>query len=813
MQKNTNTTVLYPNKRHKVFDNQQIDNQQIDNQQIDNQQIDNQQIDVFFDLTKSKNMDCVKNIVLQNNIKNFCGQLKFHKHPKYLNNNRINDFDKPFYSKHIYNDNSIVECLDYLNYHNTDFLNNKIKYIYDLLCNNITSSKNKKTQFNSINIIFIWFLKFNNDKLDYVPVFISKYKIDLFNFDAKIVEEKHLVNKNNYTIDSSWISASKTRNFLLDDPLIDYLEYNKLYEVDDLINFEDNNLSRKRKFSLSDVSSSQTTTNQTFLDTLFANGNQFEQLIINKLKEDYPSDLICILNISNYTNLTFKQITDPIFFEMTKKAINKGIPIIYQGVLHDCVNKSFGLPDLIIRADYIEKIFSQNIDIDTTILKKTNQMPYYVVDIKNSNIHLSANSDNVLNHIGTKPFKGQIAVYHQMLAQIQEYDTKKGFILASKWTRKQKDNIYTCTNPFDRLGIINFSDFDKTYIKIANDAIKWHQLIRTENNNLKCIEPTHDNLYPNMKNTTDIKFKNIKKFLANKNYEITNIWKCGVKNRANAFKQGIKEWSNPKLNSSILSINGKDAEIIDKMLNINRTNNNSILIVPNKIKSNLNEWRDINKLAFYLDFETINPTTFEIKTWSDTDINQFVGNDLIFMIGIGYSVNNIWTYESFIVEDLTEKKQIEIIYKMFDFIKNICDNYGFSGNKYQDVNIYHWSSFEHIILTKSCTKYNIVLPIYKWTDILKLFHEEPIIVKGALNFSLKTIGKAMYDHKLIDVFWDDSDCKTGLDAMFHAYQIYSNTDVKTNSIINNEQMKIINKYNEIDCKIMWAILNYLRNNH
>ena len=76
---------------------------------------------------------------------------------------------------------------------------------------------------------------------------------------------------------------------------------------------------------------------------------------------------------------------------------------------------------------------------------------------------------------------------------------------------------------------------------------------------------------------------------------------------------------------------------------------------------------------------------------------------------------------------------------MFNHVRNICIQYKFVENKYQDINIYHWSSFEQIVLTKLCSKYSIVLPIYKWTDILRLFHEEPILVKGALNFSLKTI--------------------------------------------------------------------------
>lgn len=61
--------------------------------------------------------------------------------------------------------------------------------------------------------------------------------------------------------------------------------------------------------------------------------------------------------------------------------IKKGIPIIYQGVLHDQKNKVYGLPDLIVRGDFINKIFNAEIDVYTD-KKSINNYPYYIIDIK-----------------------------------------------------------------------------------------------------------------------------------------------------------------------------------------------------------------------------------------------------------------------------------------------------------------------------------------------------------------------------------------------------------------------------------------------
>ena len=139
---------------------------------------------------------------------------------------------------------------------------------------------------------------------------------------------------------------------------------------------------------------------------------------------------------------------------------------------------------------------------------------------------------------------------------------------------------------------------------------------------------------------------------------------------------------------------------------------------------------------------------------------------------------------------------------MEEYIIQICNKH---NKDYQNINIYHWSSFEPNILCRMCTKLDIIYPILKWTDILTLFHSEPIIIKGALDFSLKTVGKAMYKLKLIKTIWPTryTNISDGLNAMYEAYKIYNiNDDIL-------KHMKPIIKYNEVDCKIMWDILNAL----
>ena len=93
----------------------------------------------------------------------------------------------------------------------------------------------------------------------------------------------------------------------------------------------------------------------------------------------------------------------------------------------------------------------------------------------------------------------------------------------------------------------------------------------------------------------------------------------------------------------------------------------------------------------------------------------------------------------------------------------------------------------------------------------KVFINQPVTVHGALNYSLKTIAKALNKHKLINSVWDTSSpCSNGLNAMILANNLYE----KNIQEINCEPiMKEIIYYNEIDCKVMWEIHDLIRRNN
>jgi hypothetical protein len=143
--------------------------------------------------------------------------------------------------------------------------------------------------------------------------------------------------------------------------------------------------------------------------------------------------------------------------------------------------------------------------------------------------------------------------------------------------------------------------------------------------------------------------------------------------------------------------------------------------------------------------------------------------------------------------------------KMEEILSDVNSNIG-SDIDLSDVNVFHWGSIENTILENLCRKYQSKdWPILNLIDFNKVFVNNRILVKGVYNFGLKSIGKGMIEHGLLDSTGWDPEVSNGLDAMLKMYNIYKN-----NPDDISEQILPIIKYNEVDVRIMEKIINYLR---
>ena len=537
-------------------------------------------------------------------------------------------------------------------------------------------------------------------------------------------------------------------------------------------------------------------------------GNRFEYDVMKYLKTKYKNDVRRVAN--NLNDLT------PIMAKKTLEYMKLGIPIIDQAVLYNRLNRTCGVADILVRSDWLNKLFDKKVlDEDEEKLKAPlldGNYHYRVIDIKWTTLYLCADGNLVRNNYRFPSYKSQLAIYNAAVGVLQGYTSSKAYLLTKSYKYKCKGIDYEGYNCFERLGEVDFDGFDKDYLDRTYKGISWIRNVRYNGKKWKCLPPSIPELYPNMSNQYDSPYHEVKKDLANKIDELTQIWMVGPKNRFLAHSKNIFKWSDKNCNSNVLGLNGKRGLIVDKILEINNNSTNKLL--PLKIKNNDFNWQEKDKLDFYVDFEVLNKCFLNKKN-NLSNSKEISG--LIFMIGIGYEENSKWIYKNFLINNTSLEEETKCVDLFILYIEEIVKNHMIKY-KIKDRNLcypklYHWSHAEKSFLRgankRNYNKWNNwINNRVQWIDYCKIFQNEPITIKGVKNFKLKDIAHKMYEYKMINSCWDDnSDINSGLSAMMSAIEYYKNNST------DKETINQIIKYNEIDCKTVYEIVNYIRDNN
>lgn len=717
---------------------------------------------------------------------------------------------------------------NHLNNKILDFYKNKIKlildltrlndcYVYRFYYDNVTRNEYLKIKRDS-HCLWTYHLKIGNSfsyyrltnfdhniiemDSDYVELMFEDYQSKKRRRGRSIDETNQIENKRiKLSKDSEWskewISASKLRNFMINDPLLDWLEeyrINNIYE-------------RPDKITCSSANYHSVQSDTDFVSLIKNQGNEFEELILEDLMKKYNNNIVQIAE--SY------QARDKSKMDLTLEHMKKGTPIIYQAVLHNSENKTYGCPDFLIRSDWINKLFGDGSIIDqedeTIPAPNLNANYHYVVlDIKCSTLHLNADGITMRNQGSVPAYKAQLLIYNLALGILQGYFPIKAYICGKKWQYTSKNQHFQGLNCYKKLGVIDYGGVDAKYFDKVEEALVWLRKVRNEGHTWSLLpQPTIRELYPNMCNEMDGHWRGIKSELADKLNEITQVLMCGPKNRNTAFDNGVTSWKDHDCNADTLGISGKIMPgLINKILEINKDSCDKT-ILPMKISNNFKDWQSKKRLEFFIDFETLTSLFTPMVIGSDDQVG-FDTQNYIFMIGLGWEdpETGKWQYQDFTVNKVNKDEEERVITDMWSTINELMNKY----NIRQLPNFYHWSHAEPTCYNKALARHNFKWRQVNFCDLLTVFKQEPIVIKGNLKYGLKGIAKAMHHHNFIETIWEsDNPCSNGLTAMVLAWKVYKKNKMK--DIHNNPIIQDIIKYNIIDCKVLWEIINYLRNNH
>ena len=503
-----------------------------------------------------------------------------------------------------------------------------------------------------------------------------------------------------------------------------------------------------------------------FLLSLFQKGKEHEEFIIKQLRE--RTGLSLPSYSSHVTSRAYNDKDGNRDVERVKARMQAGDPIIYSAYLQ--AGDLRGIPDLLIRNDYIPTLFPELYEIAPGQSHFGNYY-YLPVEIKFSSVHLASNGIHVLNRDRTHFYKTQLETYSFILSEIQGFYPKQAFLIGKRTIHTE--NVY---DSLDRPGFIDYSANDSDYVTIRQRGLDWLRMVKKNGSTWTMDEMIQRKCFPNMKVEHSSRQIEIdKKEIADSYGEITTIWQCGHRQRTNAIEHGIHSTYDPTLTSQHLGVPQPYQETVDRILAVNRGDYGDYY--PEHInQSEIN----LGNNEMFVDFETLRDA-FEVGTHA-------ISTEWIFLIGVYYR----GTYVSFRLTDLqSERDVIGAFY-----------NYWVSAGKPV---CWYWYA-EQEMWRRAMERCGEAYAV-KWVDLCAILQSAKFVVRGCSSFKLKDVLNALRKMGYVTLSPPPKTCGNGMDAMIAAWQYYSQPFA---TVATSQKMADVLEYNRFDCMAVERILTFLR---
>jgi hypothetical protein len=578
-----------------------------------------------------------------------------------------------------------------------------------------------------------------------------------------------------------WVAAGLVRNWCEDDLLVDWLEeYGEQhgFRRDDRVPGYD------RTFDLSRF--------------LMEQGRRFENAVIVDLQARWPVHRIATRP---------DEARALAAAEATWDAMKAGTPVIAAAVLRNPEHRTFGIADLLVRSDVLGELcpdafIGDQLELPVAALRHGRH--YRVVELKFSTLRLLKDGGLGADGLATM---AQAWLYNEALGRLQGYTPPAAYVAGRAW-RQGGARGDRCWEKLARIP-------RETYVRSREDdlgavvarALGWIRRLRTEGAEWRVLPiPSVPELWPNMKAGSDFPWHQAKQHIARELAELTLLPRVNLDVRAAAHASGVTRWDDVRTSADVLGIDGEHARTLDLVIQVNRDDGD--VVRPRRVRADGERWRVPPPAEAFVDFEFVHDL--------DDDFSAFPrkgGQSLIFQIGCGTYREGHWSFEQFTVDDLTIDAEARMIDAWLAHLAEIARAAELTSAS--DVRLVHWSmaeesNFEKAYESARSRHPDRSWPPLAWYDLLtRVFRAEPVVVKGAFSFGLKQIARAMRSHGLIATEWGEG-LADGAGAMAGAWAAAADSRARGRTLRESPVMTEIARYNEVDCRVMAEILDYLR---
>jgi hypothetical protein len=547
------------------------------------------------------------------------------------------------------------------------------------------------------------------------------------------------------------------------------------------------------------------------------------------------------------------------------EAMLAGAPLIAGATLRNPENRTYGIADLLIRSDVLEQLFPGTLSpaeasLGAPGLARDGRSPawhYRVVDIKFRTLELVASG-----HLSTSMRRqmAQVWVYNEALGRLQGYTPEAAYLLGRAWKQGQERGI----SALERLGRVD-RDFvlnrrvrsrsdlvgpdEQPLAELVDEAIAWVRRVRHEGDTWQVLPvPSVPELFPHARNANDAPWHRAKGSIASALAELTLLPGVSPRLRRRAAERGLVRWDQPNVSAANLGVANQFVAACDGVLAANRRiaeaeevslSGNAAapapVVLPARISRIDPAWRTPAPLECYVDFETVSSLADDFAT-----LPLAGGQPLIFQIGCAHyepagpgevpvlfspsGAPLVKHFAQWTAERLNEPSEAVIIEAWLAHMFALAAKQGLALERCA---VIHWSPAESSSLESAYNSARIRhterarqegrsepdWPALPWFDFLtRVVRAEPVTLRGAFNFGLKSVAGAAHAQGLIRTLWSDGP-SDGLGAMVGAWRC-EEACVRREARSLREQplMASIAAYNEVDCTVMGEFIAWLRIN-
>jgi len=605
------------------------------------------------------------------------------------------------------------------------------------------------------------------------------------------------INKTLYKKRNKYISGSQLRNYILDDPIVDILEFKDLQNSSKFPSSKGNldfrhGVSKKYKLqkpesnkpgTCSGLQANEVSSKYKckFTQFLFNQGNHFENEINKRLQDEFGKEnCVVISEEGSHIDPLTKEHQE--LFQKTISALMSNTPVIFQPVILSEKQELYGIPDILVKKEFLLKSEIFFPGCYQNLLKESySEIPddsYLIIDIKWSSLSFKKNLE-LSSNPKVKTYFSQITLYNFILKELgSKYDFKVSdysIIIG----RSSKYSAIKINEPSCGLFKIGSTIENET-----RSAISWRRILKDKGSNWniqKILSGKQRDFpyditdpFPNMKNTYSSHPS--KEHIAKEISELTNIYYFPRSH--SRFLHSIGKYCLQDISETDVPFRSRPTgEIIKKIIDINLKDSKEITSLVDT--SNLVSFLPNEHDCMFIDFETVSDIYEEPNAYKTPNYT------LITLIGCGYVEYGKYRYRSFVISELTKEKESEMVEKFKNFIEEKKKRY-----------LVHWSSAERTFLEEYIENFNS----YKFFDLCKFFIDNKIVIKNCYDFKLKNVANSLYDHGLIKSSWYGNTSPLEMNINF--------IDCIKKNKKNKEFEEYIN-YNSTDCLVLVDILNLI----